>query len=59
MAANEPENIIDVEMRKSEERWMNVMEKLEEIIVENGITYVLGEDDIYLSLIHISEPTRP
>ena len=38
MAANELEDIIDVEMRKSEEKWMNVMEKLEEIIVENGIT---------------------
>jgi len=24
------------------------MEKLEKMIVENGITYVLGEDDIYL-----------
>ena len=23
------------------------MEKLEKMIVENGITYVLGEDDIY------------
>ena len=23
------------------------MEKLEKVIVENGITYVLGEDDIY------------
>ena len=31
----------------SEERWMKVMGKLEKVIVENGITYVLGEDDIY------------
>lgn len=29
------------------ERLMKVMEKLEKIIVENGITYVQGEDDIY------------
>ena len=26
---------------------MIVMGKLEKVIVENGITYVLGEDDIY------------
>ena len=26
---------------------MKVMRKLEKVIVENGITYVLGEDDIY------------
>lgn len=26
---------------------MKVMGKLEKVIVENGITYVLGEDDIY------------
>ena len=26
---------------------MEVMGKLEKVIVENGITYVLGEDDIY------------
>ena len=26
---------------------MKVMGKLEKVIVENGITYVLGDDDIY------------
>lgn len=26
---------------------MKVMGKLEKVIVENGITYMLGEDDIY------------
>ena len=26
---------------------MKVMGKLEKVIVENGLTYVLGEDDIY------------
>ena len=26
---------------------MKVMGKLEKVIVENGITYVLGEDDLY------------
>ena len=26
---------------------MKVMGKLEKVIVENGIIYVLGEDDIY------------
>ena len=26
---------------------MKVMKKIEKVIVENGITYVLGEDDIY------------
>lgn len=26
---------------------MKVMGKLEKVIVENGITYVLGKDDIY------------
>ena len=26
---------------------MKVIGKLEKVIVENGITYVLGEDDIY------------
>lgn len=58
MAANELEDIIDVEMRKSEEKWMNVMEKLEEIIVENGITYVLGEDDIYYPDLQLPEGTN-
>ena len=27
--------------------WIKVMGKLEKVIVENGIIYVLGEDDIY------------
>lgn len=58
MAANELEDIIDVEMRKSEEKWMNVMEKLEEIIVENGITYVLGEDDIYYPDLQLPKGTN-
>ena len=31
------------------------MEELEKIIVENGITYVLGEDDIYYPDLHLPE----
>lgn len=31
------------------------MEKLEKVIVENGITYVLGEDDIYYPDLQLSE----
>ena len=58
MAANELEDIIDVEMRKSEEKWMKKKEKLEEIIVENGITYVLGEDDIYYLDLQLPEGTN-
>lgn len=27
--------------------WMKVVGKLKKVIVKNGITYVLGEDDIY------------
>jgi hypothetical protein len=34
-------------VRNIAERWIKVMGKLEKVIVENGITYVLGEDDIY------------
>lgn len=34
------------------------MEKLEEIIVENGITYVLGEDDIYYPDLQLPEGTN-
>ena len=31
------------------------MEKLEKMIVENGITYVLGEDDIYYPDLQLPE----
>lgn len=34
------------------------MEKLEKVIVENGITYVLGEDDIYYPDLRLSEETN-
>lgn len=34
------------------------MEKLEKVIVENGITYVLGEDDIYYSDLQLPEGTN-
>jgi hypothetical protein len=37
---------------------MKVMEKLEKVIVENGITYVLGEDDIYYPDLQLSEETN-
>ena len=40
------------------ERWMKVMEKLEKVIVENGITYVLGEDDIYYPDLRLPESTN-
>ena len=34
------------------------MEKLEKMIVENGITYVLGEDDIYYPDLQLPEGTN-
>ena len=34
------------------------MEKLEKVIVENGITYVLGEDDIYYPDLQLPEGTN-
>ena len=34
------------------------MEKLEKVIVENGITYVLGEDDIYYPDLQLRERTK-
>ena len=34
------------------------MEKLEKVIVENGITYVLGEDDIYYLDLQLPEGTN-
>ena len=34
------------------------MEKLEKMIVENGITYVLGEDDIYYPDLQLPERTN-
>jgi len=37
------------------ERWMNVMEKMEKVIVEKGITYVLGEDDLYYPDLQLPE----
>lgn len=41
-----------------DERWMKKMEKLEKMIVENGITYVLGEDDIYYPDLQLPEGTN-
>ena len=34
------------------------MGKLEKVIVENGITYVLGEDDIYYPDLQLPEGTN-
>ncbi len=34
------------------------MEKLEKVIVENGITYVLGEDDLYYPDLQLPEGTH-
>ena len=34
------------------------MEKLEKVIVENGITYVLGEDNIYYPDLQLTEGTN-
>ncbi len=38
---------IDIYVWNIVERWMKAMEKLEKVIVENGITYVLGADNLY------------
>lgn len=43
---------------KTAERWMKIMEKLEKVIVENGITYVLGEEDIYYPHLRLPEGTN-
>lgn len=40
------------------ERWMKVMEKLEKDIVENGIVYVLGEDELYYPDLCLPEGTH-
>lgn len=45
-------------MGSTAERWMSVMGKLEKTIVENGITYVLGEDDIYYPDLQLPEGTN-
>lgn len=45
-------------LRKAAGRWMKVMEKLEKVIVENGIAYVLGEDDIYYPNLQLPERTN-
>ena len=34
------------------------MGKLEKVIVENGITYVLGDDDIYYPDLQLPEETN-
>ena len=58
-AVKEPEAIIDVEgVRKIVERWIKVIGKLEKVIVENGITYVLGEGDIYYPDLQLPERTN-
>lgn len=43
---------------KIAERRNIIMKKLEKVIVENEITYVLGEDDIYYSDLGLSEGTN-
>ena len=58
MGANEPEVIIDVSMWNIMERWMKAMEKLEKVVVENGITYVLGEDNLYYPDLRLPEGTN-
>lgn len=45
-------------VRNIAERWIKVMGKLEKVIVENGITYVLGEDDIYYPDLQLPEGTN-
>ena len=47
VAIKEPEVTIDIYVWNITERWMKAMEKLEKVIVENGITYVLGADNLY------------
>lgn len=47
VAVKEPEVTIDIYVWNITERWMKAMEKLEKVIVENGITYVLGGDNLY------------
>ena len=37
---------------------MKTMEQLEKVIVENGIIYVLGEDDIYYPDLKLPESTN-
>lgn len=58
MDTNESEVIIDVFMWNIMERWMKAMEKLEKIVVENGITYVLGEDNLYYPDLRLPEGTN-
>ena len=47
VAIKEPEVTINIYVWNITERWMKAMEKLEKVIVENGITYVLGADNLY------------
>ena len=47
-----------LEAGNTAEGLMKVMEKLKKIIVENGITYVLGEDDIYYLDLRLPERTN-
>lgn len=47
VAVKELEVTIDIYVWNIVERWMKAMEKLEKVIVENGITYVLGADNLY------------
>ena len=58
MDTNESEVIIDVFMWNIMERWMKAMEKLEKVVVENGITYVLGEDNLYYPDLRLPEGTN-
>lgn len=47
VAVKELEVTINIYVWNIMERWMKAMEKLEKVIVENGITYVLGADNLY------------
>lgn len=58
MAVKEPEAIIDVFMWNIMEKWIKAMEKLEKVIEENGITYVLGEDNLYYPDLRLPEDTN-
>lgn len=58
MVARELEDIIGDILTMNDEMWIKAMEKLEKVIVENGITYLLGEDDIYYPDLQLPEGTN-
>ena len=57
VAVKEPEVTIDIYVWNITERWMKAMEKLEKVIVENGITYVLGADNLYYPDLRLPKDT--